>query len=171
MSDLHTPFIGGTGLNRPREDRSADELTTPFVPGEAPGQAVSEPEITPEPSVPVEEAIDSVFRSFEAAPAPAPAPVSVPAELSETEEPLAEEPAPEAGADPESSEFPEFLFGLDSGDSSPAVEPAEALETTQDDLGEQIRELAETLRGENEEEIVARAFAAGYRAAKSKEEA
>lgn len=169
MSDLHTPFIGGTGLNRPREDRSADELATPFVPGEDPAQAASEPKIAPEPSVPVDEAIDSVFSSFEAAPPTAPSP----AELSETEEPLAEEPAPEAGtgADPGSSEFPEFLFGLDSGDSSPAVEPDEALETTQDDLGEQIRELAETLRGEKEEEIVARAFAAGYRAAKSKEEA
>ena len=112
----------------------------------------------------------------EAAPALAPAPAPAPSME-----------APQADTDGE--EFPQFLFGEDdsagaeqfdgfdavAGLAADEATPlsSEPADSSDEEIGphrERIRELADALQGESEEEIIARAFAAGYRAAREERE-
>ena len=94
--------------------------------------------------------------------------------------------APEADTDGE--EFPQFLFGEDDSAGAEQFDGLDALAgltadeptplssepaaPSDEPIGhrERIRELADVLQDESQEEIIARAFAAGYRAAKEERE-
>lgn len=94
--------------------------------------------------------------------------------------------APEADTDGE--EFPQFLFGEDDSagaeqfdgldavagltvDEAPPLS-SEPADSSDEPIGhrERIRELSDALQDESQEEIIARAFAAGYRAAREERE-
>ncbi|MEE8520518.1 MAG: hypothetical protein V3S83_04090 [Gemmatimonadota bacterium] len=94
--------------------------------------------------------------------------------------------APEADTDGE--EFPQFLFGEDDSAGAEQFDGLDAVagltadeatplssepaERSDEPIGhrERIRELADALQDESQEEIIARAFAAGYRAAREERE-
>ena len=94
--------------------------------------------------------------------------------------------APEADTDGE--EFPQFLFGEDDSAGAEQFDGLDAVagltadeatplssepaERSDEPIGhrERIRELADALQDESQEEIIARAFAEGYRAAREERE-
>ncbi len=189
MSTIPTPFIGGAG-GPPVDRGQKGELAPPFYSEDAGSAVTKEPKGAPEPVIdepqgdPLptaaepEELIDQVFsESLEVAvePQEEPAPAAAPLESAE-----------DAPFELDSAGMPDFLEGPDAiGPDRPVAEtPAPAAASrpaTADEvsaqasrlldgaMGDWIRELAAEL-GVADPTAIARAFAAGYLAARTEGE-